>query len=673
MKLYKKWCASFLLVILSATLTRPASGHETDQFTIPPGREFADVGPLISQWAYDAIQTGVTKVNEEIKAAGNNQERLRHLQSDQAIVPAVNKGFPWAMDVIEGWEKRLNSRELQDRYPGKVLVYKHPFANIYQGGYFILDPRQVMRIWLSGTFRAFDTYMGSDKVGHFTDMGMNYWREYNKARLAGKTPDEAQIHAIELGQNGLIFSEKGLLGYLTAGSYSNGDMSANFLGMQFYRNLTEPIMLKGKLHPPMLVRDGQYWRIAPEIDRDTFLAMFIDDHLDEALNPSKYESDMRKNLRQKIADRAPAALEHYADVNGQRRPREWFEKKYADLRTYYGVDYGHDGERNEVVTLADVGFAAPASANKVGKTGSDNVATLFALAGQGDVAGVRNLVNNRANVNEALRLNGRYNSDWGSTPLILAARSGGVDTVQALVGAGANVNAKNDLGVTPLHCAVDAGDPRTIELLLSRGADVNATDVRGRTPLHWAANLKDGSDRIIPMLVSRQAKPDVADKLGRTPLHVAAEAGNEAAARALLGAGAKPGLADAMGVTPLHLAAAGDKTRVAELLLNRGATVDARDDLGSTPLHDAARHQAKDVVAVLVRSGANTAVADAYGQRPADVARKLGDTALASAIADASQGRTAAARYNGNTNDSNSIQAGHRVEATGNGPINDQR
>jgi ankyrin repeat protein len=673
MKPFSKRCASFLLVILSATLTRPALAHETDQFTIPPGREFADVGPLISQWAYDAIQTGVNKVNERIKSAGNDPEALKQLQSDQAIVPAVNKGFPWAMDVIEGWEKRLNSRELQDRYPGKVLVYKHPLANIYQGGYFILDPRQVMRIWLSGTFKAFDVYLGSDKIGHFTDMGMNYWREYNKLRRAGKTPEEAQRESISVGNKGLVFSETGLLGNLTAGSYSNGDMAANFLGMQFYRNLTEPIMLKGEVRKPMLVRDGQYWRIAPHVDRDTFFSMFICDHMDEALNPSKYESAMRNNLRKKIAERAPAVLEHYADVNGQRRPREWFEKKLNDLRTYYGVDYGHAGERNELVALSDVAFAAPASANKVGKTGSDAAPTIYALASQGDAAGVRTLLGNRANANEALRLNGRYNSDWGSTPLHLAARSGGADTVQALLGAGANASAKNDLGVTPLHSAVDAADTRTIELLLSRGADVNAADVRGRTPLHWAAKLRSDSDRVIALLVGRQAKPDLADKQGRTPLHVAAEAGNDGAARALLAAGAKPGAADRMGVTPLHLAASGDKARVVELLLNRGATADVRDDLGSTPLHDAARHQARDVVALLVRSGANTAVADAYGQRPTDVARKIGDAALAGAIGDTagSQGRAASVKIDGN--DSNSIQAGHRVEATGNGSISHQR
>jgi hypothetical protein len=616
-----KFCAAFLLVILSAILTRPALAHETDQFTIPPNREFADVGPLVSQWAYDAIQTGVNKINEKIKSAGNDPEALKELQSEQVIVPAVNKGFPWAMDVIEGWERRLATQEMLDRYPGKVLVYKHPLHNIYQGGYFPLDPRQIMRLWLAGTCKVFGVYLGTDKLGHFTDMGMNYWKEYNKARLSGMSPEEAQAHAIKLGENGLIFSERGLLGYLTAGSYSNGDMAANFLGMEFYRNLTEPVMLKGQVRPPMLVHDGQYWRIDPRLDRDTFFSVFISDHLDEALNPSKYESDMRKNLRKRIAERAPALLEHYADVNGQRRPKAWFDKKVDELRTYWGVDYGHNGERSELVALSDVAFAAPESSNKVGKSGSGPAPTLFALASQGDTAGVRSLLAGHANVNEPLRLEGRYNSDWGSTPLHLAARSGGADAVQALLSSGASVTARNDLGVTPLHEAVDAGDTRTIDLLLSRGADPNAADVRGRTPLHWAAKLKEGSERIIPMLVSRQAKVDLADDYGRTPLHVAAEAGNVPAVQALLSAGAKTTVADRLGATPLHLAAAGDKGRVVEMLLSRGALADARDDLGSTPLHDAARHQARDVVAMLVRAGANTAVADAYGQRPTDVAR----------------------------------------------------
>jgi ankyrin repeat protein len=672
MQFSPKHYASILLVILSASLTRPSLAHETDQFTVPPGREFADVGPLISQWAYDAIQNGVNKVNERIKSAGNDPEALKHLQSDQAIVPAVNKSFPWAMDVIEGWERRLNSRELQDRYPGKVLVYKHPFQNIYQGGYFLLDPRQIMRVWMSGTFKAFDTYLGSDKIGHFTDMGMNYWREFNKLRNAGKTPEEAQREAIKVGNKGLIFSETGFLGYLTAGAYSNGDMAANFLGMQFYRNLTEPIMLKGKVRKPMLVLDGKFWRIAPDVDRDTFFSMFVSEHFDEALNPSKYEPGMRNNLRQRIAERAPALLEHYADVNGQRRPREWFEKKYEMVKTYYGVDYGHDGNRDELVFLSDVTYAAPQSANKVGKTGATVTSTLHALASQGDAAGVRSMLGSKsANVNEALRIGGRYNSDWGSTPLHLAARSGGIDATQALVSAGANVNARNDLGVTPLHSAVDAGDVRTIELLLSRGADPNVADVRGRTPLHWAARLAEGADRVIPLLVGRQAKTNAADLDGRTPLHVAAQAGNESAARALLAGGATAAATDKLGTTPLHLAAAGNKARVTDLLLARGATVDVRDDLGSTPLHDAARHQAHDVVALLVRSGANAALADAYGQRPADVARKLGDTAMATAIADARLVQASPASVKMGVNDP--TQRDPRAEATGNGATREQR
>src|SRR3712207_1785722 len=76
----------------------PAHAHETDQFTVPPGREFADIGPLISQWAYDSIKRGVDSVNADIKDAveRGNRDELRRLHSDRAVVPAVNKAFPWA-------------------------------------------------------------------------------------------------------------------------------------------------------------------------------------------------------------------------------------------------------------------------------------------------------------------------------------------------------------------------------------------------------------------------------------------------------------------------------------------------------------------------------------------------------------------------------------------------
>src|SRR5215211_4269060 len=115
-------------------------------------------------------------------------------------------------------------------------------------------------------------------------------------------------------------------------------------------------MLKGEVRQPMLVLEGDYWRIAPHIERDTFFAMFISDHMDEALNPSHYEHGMRNKVRDQIVKRANTLMEHYRDANGQRRSRDWFDRKHEGCRTYWGEYYGHNGSREELIRLADVAF-----------------------------------------------------------------------------------------------------------------------------------------------------------------------------------------------------------------------------------------------------------------------------------------------------------------------------
>lgn len=70
------------------------------------------------------------------------------------------------------------------------------------------------------------------------------------------------------------------------------------------------------------------------------------------------------------------------------------------------------------------------------------------------------------------------------TPLHAAVQHGREDTVRALLGWGADVNARADSGQTPLHLCVD---PRIAEILVEAGADPGATDdEHGTTPLVWA-------------------------------------------------------------------------------------------------------------------------------------------------------------------------------------------
>src|SRR5687767_903991 len=224
------FCALLLPLALAVGGGDRAFAHETDQFTTPPGREFADLGEPLSLWFYQILDKAVARANRDIEdrieEAGHDAD-LSEYHSPEYIVPIVNAQIPWAMDVIEGWEREIHSKGVRDKYPGRVVAFKEPFKNIMQHTHFFLDPRQLWRLFLSSTMKANGVHFGTDKIGHFTDMGMNYWREYNKNLKAGKTEDEAIRAAIRLGSHGLILSERGMLGYMTAGAYSNADMAAN--------------------------------------------------------------------------------------------------------------------------------------------------------------------------------------------------------------------------------------------------------------------------------------------------------------------------------------------------------------------------------------------------------------------------------------------------------------
>ncbi|HEV2295061.1 MAG TPA: ankyrin repeat domain-containing protein [Tepidisphaeraceae bacterium] len=624
---------AFALILIGAA--SPAFSHETDQFTVPPDREFADLGPTLTRWAYRAIESGVARTNTRIELAikAKRADSVERFQQPDEIAMAVNAAFPPALFSIEEWDKKVQSRRARERFPGRVVGYK-PFIGVRKHAEFSLDP---FRAWNCATIKAYGVYMGTDKLGHFTDMGKHYYLRYRKERAAGTGELRAMAAAISLGAEGgpVFFSESGFLGEKTAGAYSNADLVSNYMGMMFYRNLTDPVSLKGQLRAPMLVRDGPYWRINDHVRPDShFFSLFFSHHFDEALNPSRYIDRLRDKIRKAIEEHASETIDRYVDAHGNRRPREYFIQRQQELSTYWGVNYGHKGNPDkDLLTIANTCFpSAPVELMKPEQRDGVGMTALHLAARDGDAKLVRDLIDRGADVNAAVRSGEKRSPEWGSTPLHYAVRDGHIEVAALLIEHGADVNAANDRGVTPLHRAIYNGETAT--LLVDAGARIDAPDDRGETPLHWAA-LDGAPGAMGALLASANAPVAAADHRGRTPLHVAAEVANEPAVLALLARNAKADAADRFGITPLHLASRNGFEFVATALLDAGAAPNAQDDFGVTPLHEATRWDSPAVVFRLLAANADPSVVDLYGTTPLHLAARHADASVAQLLLDA--------------------------------------
>ena len=257
------------------------------------------------------------------------------------------------------------------------------------------------------------------------------------------------------------------------------------------------------------------------------------------------------------------------------------------------------------------------------------------------------------------------------TPLMYAARDGGVDAARVLAKAGADVNATDPDGTTPLILAIMNAHYDTANVILEAGADPNITDKAGMAALYAAVDMsslgevygmppRKVQDKLKPTdLISRlSAKGAVVDaKLtsatiqrnhtpgepqlgaGTTPLMRAARNGDYAAMKILLAAGADPTIKQPRGTTALMMASGlgrglgvfakdygteADLRQAVELLVEQKVDVNAATDEGITAIHLAAQGGLDSVVRVLAKAGANLDAKDKKGRTPIDMAMGVG-------------------------------------------------
>ncbi|RYO99982.1 hypothetical protein DL766_000358 [Monosporascus sp. MC13-8B] len=210
-----------------------------------------------------------------------------------------------------------------------------------------------------------------------------------------------------------------------------------------------------------------------------------------------------------------------------------------------------------------------------------------------------------------------------SPPLVFAAGKGHIAVMKVLLDRRPNINASKENGWTALHAASFNGHALVVRLLAQHGADIAALYENTRTPLHKAAEV--GHVEVAAALLEAGADVNERTNEGFTPLFLAAREGKEAVAKLLLERGCRVDAHSINGRMPLHIAATNGHHPLVELLLLNGAPMEAKlDGAALTALHHAASEGFANIVHTLLNYGANIEATSRDGSTPLHLAAANG-------------------------------------------------
>ena len=193
-----------------------------------------------------------------------------------------------------------------------------------------------------------------------------------------------------------------------------------------------------------------------------------------------------------------------------------------------------------------------------------------------------------------------------------------LDTIEALLKRGCNVNLQDLTGLSPLHVAVENANAKLTELLLKHNANVNAQCEVGETPLMYAveANLVKN----ISALLKSGCNTNIQNKYGTTALHLAVTKRSDSAlvmTQLLVAAGSDFNLKNLNGESAVFWAAHLDTLDVLWLLLDAGADINTTSDWeGSSLLLRLTRNRCVQGVKKLLSIGANPNIENKLGTTP---------------------------------------------------------
>jgi hypothetical protein len=337
----------FAALICIAAMLQPLAvlGFETDQYNLPPV-PLADIGDQVSEYVEDNIRKALANLNKEIaenedcrkrscKPLKKIEQRLAYLRSEEAVARAV---FRRLGDGVVPFTKSGGWME-SHKFLGQPARYKTGYSE----SIYALTPTNYFTI--SPTVKIYGVEMGTDKIAHFFQQGYTYYRIYTEAVAKGSTPEVAIAKAVKWGRQ----TEHTYFGTLVSGVYSNADLFANYVGMEFYQGLTRELEVGGIKRPAILELVNGRWQIRSDVDlKAVLIKPFMTEHMNEALNPSMFLAGLRSSVRKKVRKRScPQWLAAFPLAT-----RDTYTAKAAELETWIGLDYGHRRNSNAVSIAA---------------------------------------------------------------------------------------------------------------------------------------------------------------------------------------------------------------------------------------------------------------------------------------------------------------------------------
>lgn len=140
---------------------------------------------------------------------------------------------------------------------------------------------------LARTINVNNIYVGTDKFGHFSGMGLRYFKKYFSLIKKGLSREEAIKKVIVNG----FKTEYSILGYGIDGVLSYGDLEANYQGFMYMLNICD------SKNPYFVFKEGQ-WELNPNQRFD--VRDYFTPKMDESYNFSFWRKPLYKRVKDKL-------------------------------------------------------------------------------------------------------------------------------------------------------------------------------------------------------------------------------------------------------------------------------------------------------------------------------------------------------------------------------------